>query len=168
MLSRVPGARRGAGQDGDRGSIAVFTAVFAFAVLLLVALLVDGGSALNARERAADIAEQAARAAATDLSTAGLRSAAGTVTIDWADDLNNGGPCAVAQRAIDAYAKDFNSVTSAQLTSCAEGADPRTATVTVQVTAQPVISALGFSTITMTATQSATAACGNADQLEAC
>jgi Flp pilus assembly protein TadG len=152
----------------DRGSVAVFTAVFSLAVIVLLALLVDGGSELNARERAADIAEQAARAAATDLNTAGLRSAAGTVAIDWADDLNNGGPCAIAQRAVNAYAKSFNSVTSARMTSCGAGADPGTATITVQVTTQPVIPAPGFSTMTMTATQSATAACGNADQQEAC
>ena len=174
MLSRVRGAReaarpdlRAAWPDGDRGSVSVFTAFFTFAVLLLVALLVDGGSALNAKQRAADIAEQAARAAATDLNTAALRSG-GAVTIDWADDLNNGGPCAVAQRAIDAYAKDFNSVTSARMAACAQGADPRTATVTVQVSARPLISAPGFTTVTMTSTQSATAACGNADQQEAC
>jgi Flp pilus assembly protein TadG len=166
MLSRVQCGRRDARQAGDRGSVAVFTAVFTFAVLLLVALLVDGGGVLNAKQRAADIAEQAARAAATDLNTAALRSG-GAVAIDWADDLGNGGPCAVAQRAVDAYAKDFNSVTSVQM-QCGPGVNPLTATVTVQVTTQPLISAPGFGTVTMTSTQSATAACGNAGQQEAC
>jgi Flp pilus assembly protein TadG len=159
MLSRARGPYR---PDGEQGSVSVFTAVFAFAVIFLVALLVDGGSVLNARERAADIAEQAARAAATDLNLASLRSATGDVTIDWNT------ACGVAQQAIDAYAKGFNSQTTAQMTSCAEGRDPRTATVTVQVTTSPLIPAPGFSTVTVTTTQSATAACGTADQQEAC
>jgi Flp pilus assembly protein TadG len=164
MLSLRPGPAR----DGERGSIAVFTAVFAFVVLVLVALLVDGGGELNARERAADIAEQAARAAATDVDVASLRSAAGTVAIDWADAQNNGGPCAFAQNAVSAYKKDFNAETSAQVTSCAQGGDPRTVTVTVQVDVNPVIPLGGLFTAPMSATQSATAACGNADQQEAC
>jgi Flp pilus assembly protein TadG len=159
-------------RSGERGSISVFTAVFAFAVLLLVGLLVDGGDALNGRARAADIAEQAARAAATDLSLQSLRSNAGTVTIDWADTMGNGGPCAIAQRTVDAYKKDFNRVTSAQMT-CARGTlgnpgDPHGATVTVQVTVDPVIPLPFLGTMTLTATQSATAACGSADQQEAC
>lgn len=149
-------------RDGDQGSVAVFTAVFAVAVLFLVALLVDGGSALNARERAADIAEQAARAAATDLNLASLRGAAGAVTIDWAT------ACGVAQQAVDAYSKGFNAHTTAQMTDCQQGKDPRTAIVTVRVTTTPLIPAPGFGTVIMTATQQATAACGNADQQEAC
>ena len=153
---------------GERGSVSVFTAVFAFAVLLLVGLLVDGGDALNGRARAADIAEQAARAAATDLNVANLRSTAGTVAIDWNDTMGNGGPCAIAQRALDAYAKDFNSVTSAQITSCTQGADPRTAIVKVQVSVRPVIPLPFIDTMTLSSAQSATAACGNADQQEAC
>jgi Flp pilus assembly protein TadG len=149
------------GYQRDRGSVAVFTAVFALAVILLLALLVDGGSELNARERAADIAEQAARAAATDLLTADLRNTS-AVTIDWAT------ACAYARQAVTAYAKGFNQLTEARMTSCAPGANPRIATVTVTVTTRPVIPAPGFSTLTVTATQSATAACGNADQQEAC
>jgi Flp pilus assembly protein TadG len=162
MLSRQALSRRHHWHDDERGSVAVFTAVFALAVLFLVALLVDGGSALNARERAADIAEQAARAAATDLNLASLRGAAGAVTIDWTT------ACGVAQQAVDAYSKGFDSVTSAQMTSCQEGATPRTAIVTVRVTTRPLIPAPGFGNVIMTATQQATAACGNADQQEAC
>jgi Flp pilus assembly protein TadG len=161
MLSRAL-SRRHHRSDDERGSVAVFTAVFAFAVIFLVALLVDGGSVLSARERAADIAEQAARAAATDLNLASLRGATGAVTIDWAT------ACGVAQQAIDAYSKGFNAHTTAQMTACTEGADPRTAIVTVQVTTTPLIPAPGFGTVIMTATQQATAACGNADQQEAC
>ena len=56
--------RPGPAAERERGSVAVFTVVFAVAVVFLTALIVDGGIAMNARERAADIAEQAARAAA--------------------------------------------------------------------------------------------------------
>jgi len=156
MLRRL--AQRGGGA-GERGSVAVFTAFFAFAVLLLVALLVVGGSVLNARERAADIAEQAARAAVTDLSTARLH--AGVVAIDW------GTACGYALRAVRDYAADFSN-SSVRMTYCGEGgnANPRTATVTVQVTIKPAFP--GFPAPTMTATQTATAACGNANQQEVC
>ena len=118
MLSRDirSRARRHHRHAGDQGSVAVFTAVFALAVLFLVALLVDGGIALNARERAADIAE------ATDLNLASLRGATGAVTIDWAT------ACGVAQRAIDAYSKGFNAHTTAQMTDCQQGKDQRTPT----------------------------------------
>jgi Flp pilus assembly protein TadG len=145
-------------RQADDGSIAVFTAVFAFAVLLLLGLLVDGGSALNARERAADVAEQAARAAVTDLSTADLQ--AGTVAIDWTT------ACGYAQQTVSDYSATFKDVTAADMTSCGEGANVQTATVTVTLTTQPVIP--GFPAMTMTATQSASAVCGNADQEEEC
>lgn len=154
MLTTITHSAR----DGDRGSIAVFTAVFAIGVLLLVAVLVDGGRALNARERAADMAEQAAHAAVTDLSTASLRS--GTVAIDW------GTACGYAQQSVQAYAATAGGVTSAQMTSCGAGANARTATITVRVTAAPVFP--GFPTMTMSATQSATAVCGNAVQQGVC
>jgi Flp pilus assembly protein TadG len=148
----------------DRGSVAVFTVVFALAVILLVALLVDGGTELNARERAADIAEQAARAAAEDISPASLR--AGTVAIDWSDSQNNGGPCSFAQQAASDYAQDFGSTVSLGSVTCSQGATPQTATVTVTLNVQSVIPVLSEPAVTVT--QSATATCGNADQQEAC
>lgn len=145
---------------GDRGSVAVFTAVFAVGVLLLVAVLVDGGNALNARERAADIAEQAARAAVGDLSVTSLRADPSEVVIDWNT------ACRYVGQVVTAYARDFNDVTSARVTGCQPGANPRTAMVSVQVTTKPVFP--GFPAMTITSTQSATAACGNADQQEVC
>ncbi|NRQ35361.1 Tad domain-containing protein [Nonomuraea sp. NN258] len=44
--------------------MSVFTVLFSVVVFLLAGLLVDGGAAINARLRAADVAEQAARAGA--------------------------------------------------------------------------------------------------------
>jgi Flp pilus assembly protein TadG len=53
--------------------MSVFTVLFSVVVFLLAGLLVDGGSAINARLRAADVAEQAARAAADRLDVDHLR-----------------------------------------------------------------------------------------------
>jgi len=152
----------------DRGSVAVFTAAFAVTVLLLIGLLVDGGNALNARERAADVAEQAARAAVTDLSIGDLHgqgTADATLAIDWTT------ACTFAQQTVTDYAADANGVT-AIMANCGEGTTALTATVTVTVTSTPAISVPAVpgldSPITMTATQSATAECGNADQQEVC
>jgi Putative Flp pilus-assembly TadE/G-like len=57
----------------DRGSTALFVAVFAPAIIFMAGLVIDGGAALEAKQRAADIAEQAARAAAGQCDVAKLR-----------------------------------------------------------------------------------------------
>lgn len=67
--------------DRERGSFAMFVVLFTPAVVLLAGLLVDGGMAINARQRAADIAGQAARYAANDIDLSELRSS-GEVTVD--------------------------------------------------------------------------------------
>lgn len=59
---------------GDRGSAALFLAIFAPAMIFLAGLVIDGGAALEVRQRAADIAEQAARAAGNQCDVALLRS----------------------------------------------------------------------------------------------
>ncbi|GGS91311.1 hypothetical protein GCM10010156_57010 [Planobispora rosea] len=53
--------------------MSVFTVLFSVVVFLLAGLLVDGGAAINARLRAADVAEQAARAGADQLDVEYLR-----------------------------------------------------------------------------------------------
>jgi len=57
---------------GDAGSVSVLVAVLGFALLLMLGLVVDGGRQLIAYRRAANNAEQAARAGA--LNPAGLRT----------------------------------------------------------------------------------------------
>jgi Flp pilus assembly protein TadG len=163
----VRSAANRAAHSGDRGSVAVFSAMFVFAVLLLLGLLVDGGNVLNARERAADVAEQAARAAVTDVSIGNLHgqgtNGPETLAIDWTT------ACSYALQTVTDYASDTGGVTGATMANCRQGTNPLTATVTVVVTSNPAIPVPGFdSTITMTATQSATAECGTADQQEAC
>ena len=71
----------------DRGSLTIFVVIFAMTALVLASLLVDLGNAVNAQERAADLAEQAARAAADTIDTAALRQ--GHVQIDTAQACNN-------------------------------------------------------------------------------
>jgi Flp pilus assembly protein TadG len=143
------------GQPGERGSIAVFTVVFAIAVVFLTALIVDGGIAMNAQERAADIAEQAARAAAGNIDVARLR-ASGAAAI-------GPGACGVAARLVTAYqAADsggVDAVTHATMTSCLAPAGTDTATVGVSITTRPLVDGVlgGF---TETARQTATAQCG--------
>jgi Flp pilus assembly protein TadG len=60
--------------DGQDGSISAFVVLLLVALTALLGLVVDGGSALSARQSAADVAEQAARAGAGALSVEALRS----------------------------------------------------------------------------------------------
>jgi len=65
---------RRAAAGRDAGSISVLVAVLGFALLLMLGLVVDGGRQLIAYRRAANDAEQAARAGAGALNPAGLRT----------------------------------------------------------------------------------------------
>ncbi len=140
-------------RPADRGSVAVFTVIFAIAVVVLTALIVDGGVAMNARERAADIAEQAARSAADDIDVAALRTT-GAATI-------GPGACTLAGQLVQQYAAGSSSgvdaVTSAAMDGCQVGA--ATATVQVTITTRPLIPGV-LGDFTETAQESATAQCG--------
>lgn len=57
----------------QRGSISVVVAVLAPSLFLLAGLVVDGGTAIAARQRAAYVAEEAARIAANQVSIDSLR-----------------------------------------------------------------------------------------------
>ena len=80
----------------DCGSAALFVAIFAPAMIFLAGLVIDGGAGIEARQRAADIAAQAARAAAGQCDVAVLRSAGDCRLLP--------GDYAVARRAAAAYA----------------------------------------------------------------
>lgn len=67
--------------ERERGSLTVFTAVLAVALLVMAGLVVDGTGKLRAAQQADAIAEEAARAGADSLNTAALR-AGGPVTVD--------------------------------------------------------------------------------------
>jgi Flp pilus assembly protein TadG len=164
LLTRLVRMRRGnAATAGDRGSVAVFTVVFAVAVIFLTALIVDGGNAMNARERAADIAGQAARAAADDVSPAALRSGTasnGAFPIDW------GTACGYASKVVQSYGAGLPG-TTVTMTSC-QNAGPAQAAITVQVVTKPLIGGGILGTFTETATGTATSQCGNAVQRGVC
>jgi Flp pilus assembly protein TadG len=55
--------------NAERGSITVFTAVIAFALLLCAGLMVDGGAKIQAYREAYAVAEEASRAGAGQMNT---------------------------------------------------------------------------------------------------
>ncbi|MFD3576363.1 TadE/TadG family type IV pilus assembly protein [Streptomyces sp. NPDC058644] len=67
----------------DRGSGAGAVIIFALVFLSLSAFVIDGGLSISKRERAADIAEQAARYAAQDLDTEGIYEGAKGAPINF-------------------------------------------------------------------------------------
>lgn len=58
---------------GERGSVSAFLACLAVGLFVLVGLVVDGGRVLAARRAAIDVAEEAARTGADQLSVDALR-----------------------------------------------------------------------------------------------
>jgi Flp pilus assembly protein TadG len=153
------------GRSGDQGSVAVFTVVFAVAVIFLLALIVDGGNAMNARERAADIAGQAARAAADDISPATLRSATlsgNALPIDWDS------ACGYAQQVVQKYGAGLAGTTVTMSACPGQKSSATQAAITVQITTRPLIGGGILGTFTETATGTATTECGNAVQQGGC
>jgi hypothetical protein len=156
------------GGRGDRGSVSLWVVIFTFTTLALLVLVVDGGQTMNAKSRAADIAEQAARAAADDVSVAGLRG--GAVTLGGgACDLKDG---PAAQLVAD-YVSGVPGAT-ATLTACTPsvttvgGTPSLSVSATVQLSVRPALPVPPFNAISATAQETAYLACGSADQREAC
>jgi Flp pilus assembly protein TadG len=147
--------RRWSHRPADRGSMSLWLAIFAVAVFVLLAFIVDGGQYMNAKERAADIAEQAARAGADQVSVADLRQ--GTFTIPQA------AACQAADNLVNSYkngALSASEASTTQMTACPPP-ENETVTVTVSVTFNPVIPVI-FGSFTFSVTGSATLQCGNA------
>jgi len=67
-------------ESNESGSVSAFVVLLLVALFALMGLVIDGGSAIAARQAATDEAEQAARAGAGALSVDALRS--GSVQID--------------------------------------------------------------------------------------
>ncbi|MFC0864898.1 pilus assembly protein TadG-related protein [Sphaerimonospora cavernae] len=78
--------------------MSVFVVIFSAAVFLLAGLLVDGGSAINARLKAADIAEQAARGAADQIDQEILRTTGEIRLLSAGGDL-----CGRAEEIVGAH-----------------------------------------------------------------
>ena len=155
---RMRAARRD--RDGERGSLAVVSVMWSFVILLLVGLVIDGGLAISQRERAADLADQAARAEAQNIDQGTLRTS-GAAQI--ADD-----GCARAQAYLDS-AVDSIHYGQAELDTgygdngCALSAQApgNSVTVSVRLTYAPFVFDLFGGTITVTETGTATAATGD-------
>lgn len=131
---------------GDRGSVTLWIVIFSVAAVALAVLLADGGSLISAKERAADIAEQAARAAANDIEVAALRNNIVQIAPD---------ACQQAGNLVAQY--HTNPDMSAAMTNCQ--AQGQLATVTVSVTIKPLIP--GFTgSLTKPVTATAHPECG--------
>ncbi|MDO0926314.1 pilus assembly protein TadG-related protein [Streptomyces sp. TG1A-8] len=119
----------------DRGSGAGAVIVFALVFLSLSAFVIDGGLSISKRERAADMAEQAARYAAQDIDKEALY-----------DD--EGGPAPINYQDCDARVKAFAremrlSVADVAATHCV-AADAQRVEVEVQLTYEPVFSGMFY------------------------
>lgn len=113
----------------DRGSGAGAVIIFALVFLSLSAFVIDGGLSISKRERAADIAEQAARYAAQDIDTDALYE-------------NEGGEAPINYENCDARVKAFAremgmSGADVAATHCV-AADVDQVQVEVQLTYSPV------------------------------
>ncbi|MEU3841748.1 pilus assembly protein TadG-related protein [Streptomyces sp. NPDC028635] len=119
----------------DRGSGAGAVIIFALVFLALSAFVIDGGLSISKRERAADIAEQAARYAAQDIDKEALYD-------------NVGGPAPINYQNCDARVKTFAremDMTGADIaaTHCV-AADAQRVEVEVQLTYSPVFSGMFY------------------------
>lgn len=118
----------------ERGSMSVFTVLFSVVVFLLAGLLVDGGAAVNARLRAADVAEQAARAGADRIDVEYLRET-GQARLLAGEEV-----CARAWEVLAAYRE-----TGLTAGTCEASSAEATVTVTVLAEWKALfLGALGF------------------------
>lgn len=123
---RATPARR---RPAERGSISMFVVIFTIAVLMLAGLVYDGGLAIAARQRAADIAEEAARAGANAVDVDALRSGA-PLQLDETQACDN---------AVELVSRDGDG----SVRSCfVDAINPSVLHVRVHVTVRPVLLAL--------------------------
>ncbi|MFH9588009.1 TadE/TadG family type IV pilus assembly protein [Streptomyces luteogriseus] len=119
----------------DRGSGAGAVIIFTLVFLSLSAFVIDGGLSISKRERAADIAEQAARYAAQDIDRDALYE-------------NEGGPAPInfenCNARVKAFAREMD-MTGADIgaTHCV-AADAQRVQVEVQLTYSPVFTGMFY------------------------
>ncbi|MFI0895848.1 pilus assembly protein TadG-related protein [Streptomyces sp. NPDC020983] len=134
LRARLRALRDACGRGDDQGSGAIALLIFALLFVTLAAFVVDGGRVLSTRERAADLAEQAARAAAQDIDVDALRSGANlgkTAPILYGNCMSD------ITRFLTAAGLSADDVRHA---SCR--GNRRRVTVTVQVTFEPLVTSL--------------------------
>jgi hypothetical protein len=146
-LQRRPNLRRRPQrrpEERDRGSVCLTLAVLAVGMLVFAGLVFDGGVALDARGRAASLAQQASRAGVDALSPLSLRGPAPDLRVD---------PIQAEQAA--------RRILTAGGATGEVSASGATVTVTAHVTRRAVIlSAVGIHDLTGSATATATVVYG--------
>jgi Flp pilus assembly protein TadG len=147
----------------ERGSMSVVVVLWSLVIVMVAALVVDGGLAISQRERAADLADQAARAEAQNIDQNALR---GSGAAQIAPDA-----CARAQAYLAAAASSIHYGTASIDSSFGNEGPGRSAdgcelptqapgnsvTVSVHLTYSPFVYDLFGGTITVTETGTATA-----------
>ena len=139
----------------------VFVVLWSLVIVLVAALVIDVGLAISQRERAADLADQAARAEAQNLSTDSLRSSGGAVI--------QGDDCQRATNYLDNAGDTVHYGHASLNTGFGTGGclvnDPgavgNSVTVSVNLTYSPFVFDLFSGTVTVTETGTAKAAAGN-------
>jgi Flp pilus assembly protein TadG len=150
-----PRVRRGRKRD-ERGSFTIFVVLWSLVIVMVAALVIDVGLAISQRERAADLANQAARAEAQNLSTLVLRQSGG---------IQIQGGCGEAQAYLTSAAGSVHYGTASLDTGFGDGgcqlnAPGNSVTVQVQLTYSPFVFDLFSGTVTVTESGTATAAVG--------
>ena len=158
MMRRLSRSRsRSRPRTGDRGSVSLWLVIFALVSFVLLAFIIDGGQIMNARERAADIAGQAARAGADTVSVASLRGGgAPQIPQGACDQASSALVAGYAKGSLSASAAGGTTVTPCNINGVMVG-------VTVTVTVTPVIPVI-FGSFNTSATETASLQCGNATQ----
>lgn len=157
----------------ERGSLTIFMVLWSLVIVMIAALVIDVGLAISQRERAADLADQAARAEAQNVSTDALRqSGAAVIASDG---------CGLATQYIVSAASSIHYGTATINTGYggSDGVDEgtggtpdgcvlssltqpgNTVTVSVNLTYTPFVFDLFSGSVTVTETGTATAATGN-------
>jgi Flp pilus assembly protein TadG len=131
-------------EHGERGTVAVFTVIFAIFVIVMAGLLVDGGDAIDARSRAGQIAQEGARATANDIDIGYLRQTGKVRIVGQA-------ACARAADLIAAYPE----VNMAPVCHVIDGGDTARVTVTITVRLKLLSIIPSFHQFTVSATADA-------------
>jgi Flp pilus assembly protein TadG len=115
-MTRLRLLARARGDDPERGSLTVFTAVIAAALLVMAGLVIDGTGKLRAARQAEAIAEEAARSGADSINATAIRA---------------GQPIAVDPTSAISAAQAYLASADVTGTATADGPDRIAVTVTI-------------------------------------
>ena len=124
-------------RNDDQGAVALFTAVMVLALMATIGLVLVGGQKVTALREVTNVADNAARA--------------GAQHVDF-DSVNSGSPLELDAPAAIAAANNYLALVGHSGTPVVSG---DTITVTVSITYNPVLLAIGA--VTVTASESASA-----------